>query len=247
MLHRPYGRTEDFSANSIGSSGVRCFICNGPHLARDCPDHRHPGPARGYYPKGKSKGKSSFVNVMDDYYMNGKGKGKNKGKKGMYLDAQAQCYKGKGNSKMPYQRPVNAYATDLYLGGLEMSNSMELAAATSPTARPELGMIDCGAKASAAPDAVVKGLISSILECYRGARIDIDQSARPYFRFGSGRWGRALYRIHISSDVSGVSRKFSLFALPNPSEFYEVNFDKSTLVPVLVGMDFLGKHVPHAC
>ena len=102
-------------------------------------------------------------------------------------------------------------------------------------------MVDCGATASAAPDAVVKGLISSILECDKGARIDIDQSARPYFRFGNGRWGRALYRVHLSSDVSGSWRKFSLFALPNPSEFYEANFDKTSLVPVLVGMDFLGQ------
>ena len=126
--------------------------------------------------------------------------------------------------------------------GHSWSHQEELAAATATSARPELGMIDCGATASAAPDAIVKGLVSSILECDCGAGIDIDQSARPYFRFGNGRWGRALYSIHISSDVSGVNRKFSLFALPNPSEFYEVNFDKSTLVPVLVGMDFLGTH-----
>ena len=192
--------------------------------------------------KGKGKGKPYHANALEDFYFQNKGKGKGKSKKGMFLEAQAQWYKGKGKSKsLGPPRPVNAYASDMYLGGLEMSNTMDLAAVASSPTRPELGMVDCGATASAAPDAVVKGLISSILECDKGARIDIDQSARPYFRFGNGRWGRALYRVHLSSDVSGSWRKFSLFALPNPSEFYEANFDKTSLVPVLVGMDFLGQ------
>ena len=118
---------------------------------------------------------------------------------------------------------------------------MEMASATASTSSPERGMIDCGATASAAPEAVVQGLISAILEKDKEARIDIDQSARPYFRFGDGRWGRALYRVRLSSDVSGNRRHFALYALPNPPEYYKANFDKSTLVPILVGMGFLGK------
>ena len=81
----------------------------------------------------------------------------------------------------------------------------------------------------------MKGLISSILEQDKGARINIDQSARPYFRFGDGRWGRALYRVHLSSDVSGSCRKFALYALPNPQEYCQANFDKNNLVPILIG------------
>ena len=50
-----------------------------------------------------------------------------------------------------------------------------------------------------------------------------------------------LYRVRISSSVSGKLRSFSLYALPNPKEFYQVGFDKATLVPILVGIDFLGK------
>ena len=64
-------------------------------------------------------------------------------------------------------------------------------------------------------------------------------SARPYFRFGDGRWGRALYKLHVCSDVSGTQRRFSLYALPNPAEYYKSNFDKNMLVPILIGMDFL--------
>ena len=33
-----------------------------------------------------------------------------------------------------------------------------------------------------------------------------------------------------------------MYALPNPIEFYQPNFDKSQLVPILIGMDHLGAH-----
>ena len=102
-------------------------------------------------------------------------------------------------------------------------------------------MLDCGATASAAPQAVVKDLIGAILSHDKQAVIEVDQSSRPYFRFGHGRWGRALYRLHISSDVSGQNYSLAIYALPNPSEFYKSNFDKNNLVPILIGMDFLGK------
>ena len=229
------------SSGSMASSG-RCFLCNGPHLARDCP-----GRGGGYGGKGKFKGKSKhgYVTEMDAYYAKGKSKSKGKGKskKGMYLDADA-AWKGKGKNPEWGPRSVNAYAAsaEYFVGGLELSSTMDMASATTSTARPERGMIDCGATASAAPEAVVKGLIASILEKDHGARVDIDSNSRPYFRFGDGRWGRALYRIHLTSKASGIPRKFSLYALPNPKEYFQAAFDKSSLVPILVGMDFLGKN-----
>ena len=111
---------------------------------------------------------------MDDYssyYLKGKGKGKQKSKKGMHLDAYAAWTKGKGKSKTAgnLQRSVNAYASqqDVLYHGLEMASTMTT---TTPTpSRPELGMVDCGATASAAPEAVVKGLISSIFGAGQGS------------------------------------------------------------------------------
>ena len=217
---------------------MKCFNCGGPHMARDCPDRRHP-----YFGKGKGKGKSKqgYMTDMDAYYVKGKSKNaKGKNKKGFYMDADA-VWKGKGKSNDWLPRTVNAYSSDMYIGGLELTSSMEAATATSTTTRPELGMVDCGATASAAPEAVVKGLIASILEKDHGARVDIDQSARPYFRFGDGRWGRALYRVQLSSSVSGSTRSCALYALPNPKEYFQAGFDKASLVPILIGMDFLGK------
>ena len=170
---------EDFYQDQIQAATIA--VCNGPHLPRECPDRRHPGPARGFLMKGKGKGKPYHANSLEDFYFQNKGKGKGKSKKGMFLEAQAQWYKGKGKSKsLRPPRPVNAYVSDMYLGGLEMSNTMDLAAVASSSTRPELGMVDCGATASAAPDAVVKGLISSILECDKGARIDITRLTRVH-------------------------------------------------------------------
>ena len=70
--------------------------------------------------------------------------------------------------------------------------------------------------------------------------IEVQQSARPYFCFGNGQWGRALYRVVITSNVSGYPQRFKLFALPNPPGLHHPDFDKNTLVPILVGMDHLG-------
>ena len=67
-------------------------------------------------------------------------------------------------------------------------------------------MIDCGASKSAAPVAVVRGLISAALTQDKGAKIELEQSVR----FGNGRWGRALCRVHLR------------YALPNPDNCYKV-------------------------
>ena len=193
-------RDRGFGAVSLGKGSknhgaTKCFVCGGPHMARDCPDRRHPS-----FKGMKGKFGSYTMDMDDDYgygYFIGKGKGgaKGKGKRAMWMDNQAWM-KGKGknrgtkSSSKDTNRSVNAYMTDYFIGGLEVSDSMEL---NSASANPEadtshVGMLDCGATASAAPEAVVQGLISAILSKDKTARIELDQSARPYFRFGNGRW-----------------------------------------------------------
>ena len=84
---------------------------------------------------------------------------------------------------------MSAYASDLYLHGLEFNgdgNQPNYFADSRSTNDPQLGMIDSGATASAAAEAVVKGLISAVLTQDRAAKIEFDQSAQPYFRFGMG-------------------------------------------------------------
>ena len=228
-----------------GKSGSKgpCWICWGPHLSRDCPDRRHPSLSKGY---SKGKGKSHYMadyEAMDHYFI---GKGKSKGKKGKqanWLDAQIWQKGKKGKGKNQSRPSVNAYHSGMFAGGLEMmdvkdANTSSLA--SSSKLNVEQGLIDCGATASAGPLVAVESLISSVLAKDRQAVIDIQKSARPYFRFGNGQWGRALFRATISSNVSGSNKSFQLFALPNPPDLHHPDFDRNSLVPVLVGMDHLG-------
>ncbi|OLQ15076.1 hypothetical protein AK812_SmicGene734 [Symbiodinium microadriaticum] len=105
---------------------------------------------------------------------------------------------------------------------------------------PTSGLLDCGATASAGPEASVQRLIAAVIEQDSQATITIDQSRRPYFRYGSGAWGRAQYHVTLSSVVSGQQLRFEVYALPNPPEFVESWFRPHMLVPILVGMSHIG-------
>ncbi|CAE7760159.1 unnamed protein product [Symbiodinium sp. KB8] len=160
-------RDRGFGAVSLGKGGknhgaTKCFVCGGPHLARDCPDRRHPT-----YKGMKGKFGSYTMDMDDDYgygYFIGKGKGgtKGKGKRVMWMDNQAWM-KGKGknrgakSSSKDANRSANAYMSHYFIGGLEVSDTMEL---NSASAKP-------------------RGLISAILSKDKTARIELDQSAAP--------------------------------------------------------------------
>ena len=216
-----------------------CFECGGPHLVRDCPNRRF-GSFKG---KGKMKGGYQVSLDDSDLYYQSKGKSKGKSKKGFWSEAQALWtkgkQKGKGKSKDNH-RPVNAYSAEYFFGGLELRDSFDLNSTSMTSSSPSTAMLDSGATASAAPEAVVQSLVSSVLAQDRQARIELDQASRPYFRFGNGKWGRALCRVSIQSRASGHLRSFSLYTLPNPAEYYQAQLDKNTLVPILIGMDFIG-------
>ena len=65
----------------------------------------------------------------------------------------------------------------------------------------------------------------------------VDAKRRPKFRYGSGKWGQALFRVSIHSSLT--NNVFHAFALPDPEEIHEDWFEPSMLVPVLIGMDFI--------
>ena len=248
-------RDRGFGHVKGGGRSEGCFICgSSSHYAKECPDRNHPSML-----KGRSKGKYSpngYFTEYDPYhhYFIGKGKGKSKGKKGKinhWMDIQAQWKgsKGKGKNKGMNRPSVNMYTNEMFqdgfdLHGLEMSDrDLFLSSPSAPpgshTNSSSDALIDCGATASAGPEESVKGLIRAVLETDRSASIHIEKYMRPYFRFGNGKWGRALYRVTISSNVSGRVRSFSIFALPNPPDLHHPEFDRSTLVPILLGMDHL--------
>lgn len=251
---RGFGAAVSQSKGSGKSEG--CFICGGNHGWRDCPDRNSPfARSKGFgkqnywleddslyaMQKGKGKGKPGFskgnhYNVEELYYMKGKGYG-GKGK-------------SKGKMKSKNKGTVNAYALswpDHYSFGLEfekMEPSTELQANASEmsgnSSGKHMGMLDTGATCSAGPESSLKLMIQSVLAKDAQTKLTFDMKKRPRFRFGSGRWGKALYKITIQSSLS--DRQFNAYALPDPPEVSEEWFNEDHLVPVLVGMDFIYFH-----
>ena len=82
------------------------------------------------------------------------------------------------------------------------------------------GLVDTGATATAGGQAAVERLCAAVVAARPDARIIVQEHERPYFRYGSGKWGRALYKVEV---VCG-STFFGMFALPSEG------------VPVLTGV-----------
>ena len=76
-------------------------------------------------------------------------------------------------------------------------------------------------------------VVQAVLAREPGADIVIDTSvvSRPWFRFGSGRWGRAECKVKIKSKKTG--RSFDVYMLPQMTQ-------EPSSVPILVGMSHLG-------
>ncbi|CAL1159019.1 unnamed protein product [Cladocopium goreaui] len=254
-------RDRGFGKSGSGSSSsnpIRCYLCGGPHLQKDCPDKHHPSFRKGY---GKSLSQAEL-----DAYLAGKSKGK--GFKGKFKDGMFAWHddgswysdsfminKGKGkNPKGKYFKPsANVYGMDFYaLEMMDVEDSpqtfhvfpLELFSTDESNNKrstpPGYGMLDCGATASAGPEASAKRLISKLRLFDPDLKVCFNYNKRPYFRYGSGKWGQALYHavIHSSWDSS---RCFELYVLENPMEYNSEWFSDDMLVPILVGMDHLKK------
>ena len=232
-----------------GFGKMSCFICGSTnHLAKECPDRHAPGKGKGYsngkghsfFPKGseygpgKGRGKSFHYFDMNDPYLN-------------FLKGKQKSFKGKGKSfdkqGKDKSRSVNAYLHNYY--GLQMDINSQQAlqpphGQPSQALGPESGMVDSGATCSAGPETSVQRLITTIMDKDSGAQILVQTKDPPRFRYGSGKWGQALYKVTITSSLSGKPRSFSCFALPDPEEIHEKWFTPQMLVPVLIGMDWLG-------
>ena len=85
-------------------------------------------------------------------------------------------------------------------------------------------IVDTGATATAGGHQAVQNLCAAVMRARPGARMELYTDDRPWFRFGNGQWGRALFRVSVREHDIEVS----LYSLPSP-------------VPVLTGMGDLRK------
>ena len=242
----------DRGFGKFSKGGVRWSLCSGMHPTSQCPDRQHPQFRKG---GGKQMSQAEL-----DAYLFAKGKNKGYGKtksKDQFAVAWedwqvhdcSALYKGKqkGKPSGKMRSTVNVYGMEYHMlefQGLEMfplelyaSSELHQAPLTIPAG---CGMLDCGATASAGPEASVKRMIGKLREYDSNLVVSLNFEKKPFFRYGSGRWGRALYQAEISSSQD-PNRCFSVYALPNPDEYYEPNFKEYMLVPILVGMDYLAK------
>ena len=117
---------------------------------------------------------------------------------------------------------------------VEEDSPAEVNAASGPpvvkkTLLGGVGMKDTGATATAGSEGAVQGLVTALIRVDPGAKIEIDSrySKRPWFRFGSGIWDQALYKVSIESSRA---RQFVAYAIPTAD---------GVSVPLLVGMSHL--------
>ncbi len=108
---------------------------------------------------------------------------------------------------------MNHYGMEFDENDLQsMEKTADLPGPKVVTPGPESAMLDSGTTCSAGPETSVRRLIAAIMEQDSGATIvEVNTKLRPKFRYGSGKWGRALYRVTISSNLSGTRRDFTCF------------------------------------
>ena len=197
----------------------------------------HPGgkpkPTSTFVSKGKGGSKSKgnfqgpgFYNSPQSSQMmwNSPGfpKGGNKG---------FQFSKGKGKGK-----PNKAWFHEMQYesGMLALESEMEDMFTVSPKSHPSgasppatritepggtKGVIDTGATVSAGGKRAVQELVTELAKTRPDLKVTIAED-RPWFRYGSGKWGQALFKVKLTT--GGIS--FELYSLPSEN------------VPVLVGM-----------
>ena len=165
--------------------------------------------------KGKGKGKpmggrGSFQN----HWMQGKGKGKPKGRHGS----------GKGfgckHNNTCHMLSVDLPPEEMLFNPVQTSSSSE-------RSLPTESLIDTGATATAGGKNAVRDLCKALVTARPDLKIDIHEQSRPWFRFGDGRWCRALYRVTTCNYCISDKRSHvdvSIYALPAQG------------VPVLTGM-----------
>ena len=179
-------------------------------------------------PKGRGKGKPQHLGkarTQEGNWVQG-GKGKTKFTYGNnYSKGKGKHTKGKG------------YGSNYSMGMMEVEEEFDdqgmypLMMAATPASRepckqsrlpPHQSLVDTGATATAGGKQAVQDLCKALVSSRPNLEVTVFETARPWFRFGNGKWGRALYKVTLKDPFTEVS--MSIYALP------------AVDVPVLIGM-----------
>ena len=131
--------------------------------------------------KGKGNGKQNGGRgSFQNHWMQGKGKGKPKGRNGF-----GKGFGGRHNNTF-HMLSVDLPPEEMLFNPVQTSSS-------SDHSLPTESLIDTGATATAGGKNAVRDLCKALVTARPDLKIDIHEQSRPWFRFGDGRWGRALY------------------------------------------------------
>ena len=181
------------------------------------PQQRQPRPTS-MHPKGKGKGYGYGSNSFGPNQFGKSGKGR------VFYEEDLQWMKGKpgspkGKFKGSSHFKGSGKGKDLHFSAHYMypifsaeHNPAELG--------PNESIVDTGATASAGGRWAVQQLCTAVINARPDATMEVYTSDRPWFRFGNGRWGQALFKVVLVHRKT----KFTIFSLPSPG------------VPVLTGM-----------
>ena len=97
---------------------------------------------------------------------------------------------------------------------------------SSERSLPTESLTDTGATATAGGKNAVRDLCKALVTARPDLKIDIHEQSRPWFRFGDGRWCRALYRVttcnycisdrrsHVNVSLTGMRELQSMYGRP---------------------------------
>ena len=170
----------------------------------------YPGRGKGQHKsKGKPKGQ---VHYYEDAAWNTKG-GKGMSSKGMKGYGNPKGYMNKGKYKDSYY--MSAY--NMY--PITVEDAFD-ATGNHEMLRDGESIVDTGATATAGGQIAVQRLCTAVMNAQSSASMEVYTADRPWFRFGNGKWGRALFRVTLRCN----NVEISIYSLPSPG------------VPVLTGM-----------
>ena len=87
-------------------------------------------------------------------------------------------------------------------------------------------VLDCGATETAGGVEAVQILVDAVTQGFPDSRVEVNSLDRPWFRFATGHWGRALSRVWLLTPLAWIS----------------IQTLEAENVPVLASMNLLENH-----